>query len=57
MPAKKIKDFLDKNHIKYVSLKHSPAYTAQEIAAKSHVSGKEMAKTVIVKINQELSPR
>ena len=53
MPAKKIKDFLDKNHIKYVSLKHSPAYTAQEIAAKSHVSGKEMAKTVIVKINQE----
>lgn len=51
MPAKKIKDFLDKNHIKYVSLKHSPAYTAQEIAAKSHVSGKEMAKTVIVKIN------
>jgi len=51
MPAKKIKDFLDKNHIKYVSLKHSPAYTAQEIAAKSHVSGKEMAKTVIVKVN------
>ena len=34
MPAKKLKAFLDSNNIKYLSLKHSPAYTAQEIAAK-----------------------
>lgn len=32
-------------------LSHSPAYTAQEIAAAAHVPGKELAKTVIVSIN------
>jgi Ala-tRNA(Pro) deacylase len=51
MPAKKLKEFLDKNNIKYTSIKHSPAYTAQEIAANSHISGKEIAKTVVVKID------
>jgi len=55
MPAKKLKEFLDKNNIKYLSIKHSPAYTAQEIAAKSHVSGKEMAKTVIVRVNDKVA--
>lgn len=55
MPAKKIKAFLDSNNIKYLSIKHSAAFTAQEIAAKSHISGKEIAKTVIVKINQNLA--
>jgi Ala-tRNA(Pro) deacylase len=55
MPAKKLKEFLDSNKIKYTSIKHSPAYTAQEIAARSHISGKDMAKTVIVKINGEMA--
>lgn len=55
MPAKILKEFLDKNHIKYTSIKHSPAYTAQEIAARSHISGKEMAKTVMVKINNKMA--
>ncbi len=55
MPAKKLKEFLDNNRIKYTSIKHSPAYTAQEIAARSHISGKEMAKTVIVKINNKMA--
>lgn len=49
MPAKKIKEFLDKNKIKYVSITHSSAYTAQEIAASAHIPGKELAKTVILK--------
>lgn len=55
MPAKKLKAFLDSQHIKYTSIKHSPAYTAQEIAAKSHISGKEIAKTVIVKIKDKMA--
>ena len=55
MPAKKLKEFLDSNNIKYLSVKHSPAYTAQEVAAKSHISGKEMAKTVIVRINNQMA--
>jgi Ala-tRNA(Pro) deacylase len=55
MPVKKLKEFLDANHIKYVSIKHSPAYTAQQIAASAHVRGKELAKTVMVKIDGKLA--
>jgi Ala-tRNA(Pro) deacylase len=32
---------------------HSPAYTAQEIAALAHIPGKEMAKTVVIKVDGE----
>jgi len=51
MPAKRVKQFLDENHVKYVSIHHSPAFTAQEIAASAHISGREFAKTVVVKID------
>lgn len=51
MPTKKIKDFLDANQVKYVCLVHSPAYTAQEIAASADISGRELAKSVVVKID------
>ena len=50
MPLKKLlKEFLDENHVKYVTMIHSKAYTAQEIAAVLHVPGKMFAKTVILK--------
>ncbi len=55
MPINKIKDFLDNKNIKYLTIKHSTAYTSQEIAASSHIPGKEMAKTVIVKIDGEMA--
>jgi Ala-tRNA(Pro) deacylase len=51
----KLKDYLDENNIKYTSITHSRAYTAQEIAATLHVPGKELAKTVIVKIDGQLA--
>src|SRR5438552_9706167 len=51
MPVKKLKDFLDQQKVKYVAISHSPAYTAQEVAASAHVSGKDMAKTVIVRLD------
>lgn len=51
MPVKKLKEFLDKENIKYVSIVHSPAYTAQEVAASAHITGKELAKTVIVQLD------
>lgn len=50
MPARKLKEFLNSQNIKYVSIQHSPAYTAQEVAASAHVSGRDMAKTVIVTV-------
>ena len=48
MTVQKLKSFLDEKNIRYVSVKHSNAYTAQEVAATSHVSGREFAKTVII---------
>ncbi len=55
MPLSKIKEFLDKHNIKYTIIKHSSAYTAQEIAASAHVSGKELAKTVMIKIDGKMA--
>jgi Ala-tRNA(Pro) deacylase len=55
MPGQKVKDYLDENGIAYVSIKHSPAYTAQGIAQSAHISGKLIAKTVILKIDGKLS--
>lgn len=55
MPEKKLKEFLDNHHVKYISLNHSPAFTSQEIAAAAHVSGKQLAKTVIIKANDQLA--
>ncbi|MFQ5787913.1 MAG: aminoacyl-tRNA deacylase [Thermodesulfobacteriota bacterium] len=49
---KRLKDYLDDNNVKYVKITHSPAYTAQEIAASIHIPGKELAKTVILKANE-----
>jgi Ala-tRNA(Pro) deacylase len=55
MPAKKLKDFLDRENVRYVSIYHSIAYTSQEIAASVHVKGREMAKTVMVKLDGKLA--
>ena len=55
MPAAKLKKLLDSRGVKYVSIQHSPAFTASEVAASAHVSGRGFIKSVIVKIDEELS--
>jgi Ala-tRNA(Pro) deacylase len=55
MAIKKLKEFLDGHKVKYITISHSPSYTAQEIAAKVHLPGKEIAKTVLVKIDGKLA--
>lgn len=55
MPAKKLKAVLDEYKVRYITIRHFSAYTAQEIASKAHISGKELAKTIIVKIEGKLS--
>ena len=55
MPVKKLKEYLDNNSIKYITMTHSSAYTAQEIAASAHIPGRELAKTVIVKIDSKIA--
>jgi Ala-tRNA(Pro) deacylase len=54
MSATKLKQFLDSHQIKYVTVIHSPAYTAREIAAAVHIPGKEMAKAVMVRADGKL---
>jgi len=55
MPIQKLKQFLDDNGIKFVSVQHSAAYTAQEVAALAHIPGELMAKTVMVKIDGQMA--
>ena len=55
MPAQKVAQFLDSQKVKYVLIKHSPAFTAQEIAASAHIPGKELAKTVMIKMDGEMA--
>ena len=55
MRVNKLQEFLDRHHVKYVNVMHSPAYTAQEIAAAAHVPGKELAKSVMVKLDGKLA--
>ena len=50
MPAKRLKQYLDTHNIKYVSISHSLAFTALQIAKLAHIPSKEMAKTIIVKV-------
>ena len=44
----RISDYLDSHHISYQSFRHPPAYTAQGIAQAQHISGKKLAKVVMV---------
>jgi Ala-tRNA(Pro) deacylase len=47
VPAR-LKTFLDSNQIPYESLSHSTTYTAQGTATLMQISGKEIAKTVVL---------
>jgi len=55
MAAGKLTELLDREHVKYVTLTHSEAFTAQETAESAHVSGKEMAKTVVVYLGGKMA--
>ena len=55
MPVKTLTKFLDDNDVKYVTIRHSIAYTAQQIAESAHIPGNEMAKTVMVKLDGRLA--
>lgn len=55
MPLSKLRDFLDSHKIRYLVISHSVAYTAQGVAALAHISGKEIAKTVIVMVDGRMA--
>ena len=54
MSDTKVREYLDQQQVKYTVIEHSAAYTAQEIAASAHIPGRQLAKTVMVKIDDRL---
>ncbi|MBI4522279.1 MAG: YbaK/EbsC family protein [Deltaproteobacteria bacterium] len=51
---KKLKEMLDEAKVSYEIYTHPLAYTAQEIAEQQHISGKEMAKVVMLEVDNAL---
>ena len=51
---KRLKEMLDNAKVPYQVYNHALAYTAQEIAAKQHFSGNEMAKVVMLQVDDNL---
>lgn len=51
MPVAKLKEFLDEKRVAYDTIPHSTAFTTQEAAAAAHIRGREVAKTVMVKVD------
>ena len=57
MPTNRLKEFLDTNNVKYITISHSRAFTAQETATSAHIARKELAKRVMVKFNGKIVKR
>jgi Ala-tRNA(Pro) deacylase len=49
----KIQEYLEKQRVPFESHEHTPAYTAQEVAAEEHVSGYMLAKAVLIRADDE----
>ncbi len=54
MMTPKLREYLDSQKVNYETVAHLAAVTAQEVAARAHVRGKEFAKTVVVKLDDRL---
>lgn len=55
MPVETLIEYLDENDVEYRIIEHDKAYTAQEAAAAAHVSGKRVAKAVMLKLDEEMA--
>lgn len=55
MAVAKLKEFLDREGVKYTGIPHVPAYTMQQVAASAHIPARQLAKTVIVKFDGEMA--
>jgi Ala-tRNA(Pro) deacylase len=55
MPGNSITEYLNKHHIAFSTISHTPAYTASQTAEAAHIPGRNMAKIVMVKIDGRLA--
>lgn len=55
MIARRLKNFLEQEGAQYLTIQHSVAYNASEIARVAHIHPKGFAKTLIVKADDRLA--
>jgi Ala-tRNA(Pro) deacylase len=55
MTLQRLQEFLGEHKVRYRTIAHEPAITAQEIAAAAHIAGRNLAKTVMVKLDGRLA--
>ena len=55
MPVERLKEYLNKENVRYVTIQHSKAYTAYEIAESAHIPKQELAKTVMLDVDGEMA--
>ena len=52
MISTKLQEYLENARVAYTRHVHSPAYTSQEIAGARHVPGRQMVKSVMLKVDE-----
>lgn len=55
MPTREIREFLEDRGVEYDTIEHLRTITAQRTAETTHIPGREVAKTVVVKLGGELA--
>ena len=55
MPTTRLKEFLKDNRVAYQVIPHPAAFTAKMVAGVAHIPRREMAKTVVVKLDDHLA--
>lgn len=54
MPVESLTQFLEENEIDYTVIRHDRAFTAQEVAAAARISGKRLAKAVMLVVDGKM---
>lgn len=55
MATGNLKTYLNNQGVKFTTINHPRAYTAMEVAQLAHIKGKEMAKSVVVRVDGRLA--
>jgi Ala-tRNA(Pro) deacylase len=55
MPATRLVEFLNTNKVQFATILHPQVYTAHQVASTTHIPEREVAKTVMIKIDGVLA--
>jgi Ala-tRNA(Pro) deacylase len=55
MPLAKLREYLESHNVDYSLIPHPLTFTAQTTAQAAHISGTDLAKTVMVKVDGRMS--